>query len=100
MGMPKPLLEMLLYLSDWLPASLYPKPLRALTLPERMFGCLHVKDMGCTSRCKTSHLKANYLHPLYRQSARYPISQAQTISHGHKEPISRTRASVFFSSFS
>lgn len=40
-----------------------------------MFGCLHLKDVCNTSRCKTSHLDANCLHPLVRWKRPYPVTQ-------------------------
>jgi hypothetical protein len=43
------------YPSDWLPVPFHPESLRALTLVERLFGCLCARNGGCMSGYKISY---------------------------------------------
>lgn len=44
-------------LPDWLPAPIYSESSRALTLVERLFGCMYVSNGDYLSRYKISHSK-------------------------------------------
>jgi hypothetical protein len=62
---------------DWLPAPFHPESSRALTLAERLFGCLYARNCGCMSGSKISHSEAIYLHLHIRQKWSYLASQAR-----------------------
>jgi hypothetical protein len=62
------------YSSDWLVASSRPTSLCALTLSEKLFGCLYIWSMSCTSGCKTNYFEILWLYPLIRQKYIFPIS--------------------------